>query len=55
MKRSAALEVEIARSLLRLCNGECGCSGGSICGRMIAKDGSVWPARDTGFRMKKAA
>lgn len=22
-----------------------------ICGRTIARDGSIWPARDTGFRM----
>lgn len=37
---------------LRFCT-ECGCGGRGICGRMIAKDESVWPNRDTGFRFKK--
>ena len=32
----------------RLCD-DCGALN---CGRKIARDGSVWPLRDTGFRMK---
>lgn len=36
---------------LRVCT-DCGCKGDGSCGRLIAKDGSVFPIQDTGFRIK---
>ena len=35
---------------LAICN-VCGCGGSGMCGRLIADDGSVWPSRDTGYRV----
>lgn len=42
-------EAEAQREF-RICK-ICGCNGDGECGRVIAKDGSVWPSRDTGYRM----
>ncbi|MGH3430816.1 MAG: hypothetical protein ACRDQZ_25150 [Mycobacteriales bacterium] len=36
------------RPVLNVCT-LCGCRGNGSCGRLIGRDGSVWPDRDTGF------
>ena len=45
-----ATMVEAKRPKLIICGHLC---GDPTCGRLVASDGSIWPDRDTGFRIRQ--